>query len=128
MRGTLRAGLDEQLFVIMLSCSESLGIVDSTLTAHIGSLESYWYLDPNPEILIELGFGYWYPAGVESSDLGIEVWRWQVEEIREDFMEEEEDLHRIIWDLGSRCGGEKPGLCSQKSSFKSQPHPLTSHV
>lgn len=58
---------------------------------------------------------------MESSDLGIEVWRWQVEEIREDFLEEEEDPHGIIWDLGSRCGGEEPGLCSQKPSFKSQP-------
>lgn len=42
-------------------------------------------------------------------------WVWQVEEIRENFREEE-DLHGIIWDLGSHHG------------VKSQPLPLRSPV
>lgn len=78
MCGTFRESLDKQLFVIMLSCSESLGTVDSTLTTH-ESPESYWYLDPNPEILISLGFRMFstrdtgIQPGVESSSSGVEV-------------------------------------------------------
>lgn len=44
----------------------------------------------------------------------------QMEEIREDFMEEAD--HRNIWGLGRHHGGEEPGLCSQ---LKSQCPPLT---
>lgn len=51
-----------------------------------------------------------------------------MEEIREDFMEEEEDLHRIIQYLGSHHGGEESRLYSQRPSFKSQPPQLRSPV